>query len=314
MTVQKSRFFQPALAALVLSLALLFAALPAQAANTYEHNPMDNPRAAMEIVPNDDAVYGFSPSPSSVRLADYVDAVDWTNPEQVAALRAEREAYHAQYGELYQLIDELVMENADIETIARTVSRHRNEIRLRAASTPEELALVKKSNLETYGHEEGPLPDELFAKYGDWQTVLDKALSTNPGMDACLGLYDLYYVTYGVEFAATAESQTPPTAPVETPAAPAEPPVEVPTAPMTEPISAEALATPPAPAAGESSYIVQWGDTLGSLAQRFLGNAGQWQTLYELNRETVKNPNLIYPGQMLTLPVPPVDAAVPTAL
>ena len=33
-------------------------------------------------------------------------------------------------------------------------------------------------------------------KYGSWVTVIDKALSPNPGMDACLGLYDKYYDTY----------------------------------------------------------------------------------------------------------------------
>jgi len=47
--------------------------------------------------------------------------------------------------------------------------------------------------LETYGNEEGPTADSLYAKYGSWQTVIEKALSSNAGMDACLGLYDEYY-------------------------------------------------------------------------------------------------------------------------
>ena len=42
----------------------------------------------------------------------------------------------------------------------------------------------------------GPSADSLYEKYGSWQTVLKKALSTNMGMDACLGLYDEYYYTY----------------------------------------------------------------------------------------------------------------------
>ena len=42
----------------------------------------------------------------------------------------------------------------------------------------------------------GPSVDSLYEKYGAWQTVLEKALSTNMGMDACLGLYDEYYYTY----------------------------------------------------------------------------------------------------------------------
>ncbi len=354
MTAQKHFIPRSTLAATIFTLLLLLlAALPVQAANTYEHNPMDNPKAAQDIIPNEAAVYGFSPSPDSVRLKDYLDAYDWTDPEQVAALRAEREAYQAQYGELYELIDTMLMEDMDIETIARAVSKRRNEIRLEAvAADPEELAIVKKSNLETYGHEEGPLPDELFAKYGDWQTVLDKALSTNPGMDACVGLYDLYYVTYGLEYqqelaAQAAAAQDVPAAPAEVPAAPAEvpvAPVETPIAPVETPIApvetpvapVEApvapVETPVAPVeapaalveapvapveapaavpAALSSYIVQNGDTLGALAQRFLGNAGEWPVLYEMNRETVKNPNLIYPGQLLMLPIPPVAAEAP---
>ena len=61
---------------------------------------------------------------------------------------------------------------------------------------PEGLAEVKKSNLETYGHEEGPAPEELFAQYGSWTAVLQHAFSTNMGMDACCGLYDNYYRLY----------------------------------------------------------------------------------------------------------------------
>ena len=41
-----------------------------------------------------------------------------------------------------------------------------------------------------------PLPEELYEKYSSWSTVLSKALSTNIGMDACLGLYDTYYSLY----------------------------------------------------------------------------------------------------------------------
>ena len=36
----------------------------------------------------------------------------------------------------------------------------------------------------------------LFEQYGSWETVITKAFSSNPGMDACLGLYDEMYDTY----------------------------------------------------------------------------------------------------------------------
>ena len=32
---------------------------------------------------------------------------------------------------------------------------------------------------------EGPLADEMYEKYGDWETVLTKAFSPNAAMDAC---------------------------------------------------------------------------------------------------------------------------------
>lgn len=60
----------------------------------YEHNPMDNPKAARDIIENPDAVYGFSPNPESTRIGKYADKIDWTNPEQVAVARQTREAYH----------------------------------------------------------------------------------------------------------------------------------------------------------------------------------------------------------------------------
>ena len=60
----------------------------------YEHNPMDNPKAARDIIENPDAVYGFSPNSESTRIGKYADKIDWTNPEQVAVARQTREAYH----------------------------------------------------------------------------------------------------------------------------------------------------------------------------------------------------------------------------
>ena len=61
---------------------------------------------------------------------------------------------------------------------------------------PEGLAAAKASNLKTYGHEDGPTPDELYEKYGSWTKVLQKSFSPNMGMDACCGLYDEYYWLY----------------------------------------------------------------------------------------------------------------------
>jgi LysM repeat protein len=49
-------------------------------------------------------------------------------------------------------------------------------------------------------------------------------------------------------------------------------------------------------------YTVQRGDTLSSIAQRFYGSAGDWNRLYAANRSVLRNPNMIFPGQVLAIP------------
>ena len=189
----------------LLALTLIFAVLGERngvsPAFKYEHDPRDNPSAMRDIVVNPDAVYGFSPSAAEEStLKDYVEALDWTDPEQVAAARAQRQAYHDSMNELYDMIVEMVAADQDIETIARAVSQRRNELRLEAYDgDPDGLETVKKRNLETYGSEFGPTPDSLYEKYGSWEMVLLKALGSNSGMDACLGFYDEYYYVYDLE-------------------------------------------------------------------------------------------------------------------
>lgn len=190
------------LLALMLSIAciLSIAAMPASSAAEpfrYEHDPRLNPSAMADIVVDSNAVYGFAPSPDG-SLSSYL-AFDWSDPELVNGEngRLARIAYHESINEMYAMMDAMQIEGRSIEEIARSVSCKRNELRLAAyADDPEGLAAAKARNLEKYGHEEGPLPDELYAQYGSWETVLEKAFSTNSGMDACLGLYDDYYGLY----------------------------------------------------------------------------------------------------------------------
>ena len=98
---------------------------------------------------------------------------------------------------MMDILYEMREEGASIEEMARAVSEERNRLRLAAyENDPEGLEKIKKSNLDTYGHEEGPTPDELYEKYGSWTVVLQKAFSPNLGMDVCCGLYDEYYWLY----------------------------------------------------------------------------------------------------------------------
>ena len=57
------------------------------------------------------------------------------------------------------------------------------------------------------------------------------------------------------------------------------------------------------PAAGAArSYTVKSGDTLSKIAKREYGDAGQWQRIFEANRDQIDNPDLIHPGQELKIP------------
>lgn len=54
--------------------------------------------------------------------------------------------------------------------------------------------------------------------------------------------------------------------------------------------------------AGQRTYTVVKGDTLSAIAQREYGAAGKWKAIYEANRDKISNPDLIQPGQVLTIP------------
>lgn len=61
----------------------------------------------------------------------------------------------------------------------------------------------------------------------------------------------------------------------------------------------------PRPGAPDSSktYTVRKGDSLWAIAKRNYGSGTKWRTIYDANKSVVgSNPNLIYPGQVLTLP------------
>ena len=76
--------------------------------------------------------------------------------------------------------------------------------------------------------------------------------------------------------------------------------------------SSTAAAPPPAqvpnlgPTAGTSgtdqTYTVVSGDSLSKIAKRYYGDANQWHRIHEANRDQIKNPDLIHPGQRLRIP------------
>ena len=51
-----------------------------------------------------------------------------------------------------------------------------------------------------------------------------------------------------------------------------------------------------------TTYIVIRGDSLWKIAQKQLGSGQKWTEIYQANKDTIKNPSLIYIGQSLFIP------------
>jgi nucleoid-associated protein YgaU len=60
----------------------------------------------------------------------------------------------------------------------------------------------------------------------------------------------------------------------------------------------------PAPAATTQfkTYVVVKGDSLSKIAKREYGRAEDWRKIFEANKDTIKDPDLIHPGQKLKIP------------
>lgn len=70
--------------------------------------------------------------------------------------------------------------------------------------------------------------------------------------------------------------------------------------PKIVPQPVRAAENPPKPA--NQTYTVVRGDCLWNIAKKYYGNGSKYTVIYNANRDKIKNPNLIYPGQVLTIP------------
>lgn len=58
----------------------------------------------------------------------------------------------------------------------------------------------------------------------------------------------------------------------------------------------------PAGSVDTHTYVVVKGDSLSGIASGQYGDAKKWRRIYEANRDLIKDPDLIYPGQQLRIP------------
>lgn len=58
----------------------------------------------------------------------------------------------------------------------------------------------------------------------------------------------------------------------------------------------------PEPASDVQYYTIEKGDSLWKIAQEFYGNGNDYPKLFEANKEVIKDPDLIYPGQKIRIP------------
>jgi nucleoid-associated protein YgaU len=65
--------------------------------------------------------------------------------------------------------------------------------------------------------------------------------------------------------------------------------------------SSSAAAAPEARNAPRT-YEVKRGDNLSKIAKHVYGDAGKWKKIFEANSDTLKDPDKIYPGQVLIIP------------
>lgn len=71
---------------------------------------------------------------------------------------------------------------------------------------------------------------------------------------------------------------------------------------LAVPVPVPAQDPPPAGQQAQRTHVVRQGETLASIARTYLGSAGAWREIYEVNREVVADPDRIFPGMELTIP------------
>jgi len=67
-------------------------------------------------------------------------------------------------------------------------------------------------------------------------------------------------------------------------------------------VEAGGSSTAPSAEPATQTYTVAAGDSLSKIAKKYYGDAAKWRKIFEANRDIIKNPDLIHPGQTLKIP------------
>lgn len=59
------------------------------------------------------------------------------------------------------------------------------------------------------------------------------------------------------------------------------------------------------PVVSFEKYTVQKNDTLQKISKKFYGTTKKWTKIYDANKDIMKGPNKIYPGQVINIPSSP---------
>nr|WKN38222.1 LysM peptidoglycan-binding domain-containing protein [Tunicatimonas sp. TK19036] len=54
--------------------------------------------------------------------------------------------------------------------------------------------------------------------------------------------------------------------------------------------------------AAKQYHVVQDGESLSKIAEKYYNDANRWQVIHDANQEEIENPDLIHPGQRLYIP------------
>ena len=142
----------------------------------------------------------------------------------------------------------------------------------------------------------------VTAADGHWSLTISKGMKAGAYKVRADALDDKGNVVARAEvpfdYPADVAVNTPPAAP-PTPT-PATPPAAV---PVPEPVkTAQAVATADAVVKQLDTALVSHGDSLWRISRKVYGRGIRYTQIYEANTKQIRNPKLIYPGQVLVLP------------